>query len=196
MTSFLRRLPGFFGILLAALALGACSPSPQFKGSDIGGTGLGKDMAMQDGGGTVRTLQDYKGKVVVAFFGFTQCPDVCPTAMAQLAQVMTLLGDDASKVQVILLSVDPERDTPEIIGEYARAFHPGFVGLTGTTDQVAKTAKSFKAYYAKVPGVSPDQYSMDHSSSFYVFDKQGEARVLIRGDAAAADIAQDVSRLL
>lgn len=193
-----RRLFGFLGAVLSGLVLSACSgrSSPEFKGSDITGTGLGKDMAMQDGSGAVRTLQDYRGKVLIAFFGFTQCPDVCPTAMAQLAQAMTLLGDEAGKVQVVMLSVDPERDTPDVVGEYAKAFHPSFVGLTGTADQVSKTADSFKAYYAKAPGASPDQYSMDHSSSFYVFDTQGQARVLIRGDAPAADIAEDVSKLL
>jgi protein SCO1/2 len=197
---FLLRHRAFVFLLVisALFALSACSGDikPEFKGSDISGTKLGHDMAMQDSSGTIRTLQDYKGKVIVSFFGFTQCPDVCPTAMAELAQVMTLMGDKADKLQVILLSVDPERDTPAIIGEYAKAFHPDFVGLTGSADQLAKTAKSFKAYYAKAPGVSPDQYSMDHSSSFYVFDPQGEARVLIRGDATAQDIAHDVNQLL
>ncbi len=197
---FLLRHRVFIFLLLfsALIALSACSggSKPAFKGSDISGTNLGQDMAMQDSSGAIRTLQDYKGKVVIAFFGFTQCPDVCPTAMAELAQVMNLVGDNAKNVQVILLSVDPERDTPAIIGEYAKAFHPDFVGLTGSADQLAKTAKSFKAYYAKAPGVSPDQYSMDHSSSFYMFDAQGEARVLIRGDAPAQDIAHDVDQLL
>src|SRR5690606_36145150 len=141
-----------------------------FIGSDITGTHLGRDMAMVDGNGQLRTLADYKGKVTVVFFGFTQCPDVCPTAMAELAQTMELLGDDAQKVQVLMISVDPARDTPEILKAYVSAFNPNFVDLTGTEEQLSTTAKSFKAYYAKSPGATPDQYSMDHASSFYVFD--------------------------
>lgn len=153
-------------------------------------------MAMQDASGTTRSLDDYKGKVTLVFFGFTQCPDVCPTAMAELAQSMELLGDDASQAQVIMISVDPERDTPEILAEYVTAFHPDFVGLGGTPEQLQVTAKSFKAFYAKAAGPTPEQYSMDHSSSFYVFDKSGDVRVLIAGNAPADEIAQDIRQLL
>jgi len=184
---------------MAALApmLGACGKEePAFIGSDITGTELGKDMAMIDGSGQLRTLADYKGKVVVVFFGFTQCPDVCPTAMAELAQTMELLGDDAAKVQVLMVSVDPERDTPEILSAYVSAFNPNFVGLTGSPEQLSTTAKSFKAYYAKSPGATPDQYSMDHASSFYLIDTEGEARVLVSGNASAQDMANDISQLL
>lgn len=167
-----------------------------FKGSDITGTKLGREMAMQDSTGTTRTLDDYKGKVVVVFFGFTQCPDVCPTAMAQLAQSMELLGDEAKKVQVLMVSVDPARDTPEVLGDYVKAFSPAFVGLTGTPEQLSRTAKSFKAFYAKSPGATPGQYSMDHASSFYILDKEGEARVLVSGNASAQDIAADIRQLV
>ena len=184
---------------MAALAplLGACGKEePTFIGSDITGTELGKDMAMVDGSGQLRTLADYKGKVAVVFFGFTQCPDVCPTAMAELSQTMELLGDDAAKVQVLMISVDPERDTPEILTAYVSAFNPGFVGLTGTPEQLSATARSFKAYYAKSPGATPDQYSMDHASSFYIIDQAGEARVLVSGNASAQEIASDIKQLL
>ena len=167
-----------------------------FIGSDISGTKLGQDMAMQDGNGQLRTLADYKGKVVVVFFGFTQCPDVCPTAMAELAQTKELLGKDADKLQVLMISVDPERDTPEVLSAYVKAFDPSFVGLTGTPEQLSKTAKSFKAYYAKSRGATPDQYSMDHASSFYIIDKDGESRVLVSGNASAQDIASDIKQLL
>ncbi len=181
---------------LAAAMAGCGESKPAFLGSDITGSHLGKDMAMQDGNGKLRTLADYKGKVKVVFFGFTQCPDVCPTAMAELAQAMTLLGDDAGKAQVIMISVDPERDTPEVLASYVKAFNPHFIGLTGTPEQLAATAKSFKAYYAKVKGATPEQYTMDHSASFYLLDQDGEARVLVRGDASAKDIAHDIRALL
>lgn len=182
----------------AALSLlAACGKKEvSFIGSDISGTKLGQDMAMQDASGKLRTLADYKGKVAVVFFGYTQCPDVCPTSMAALAEAMELLGKDADKVQVVMISVDPERDTPEVLSAYVQAFNPAFVGLTGTPEQLSKTAKSFKAYYAKSPGAKPDQYSMDHASSFYIIDKDGEARVLVNGRASPQDIAADIKQLL
>ncbi|MCC2595941.1 SCO family protein [Pusillimonas sp. MFBS29] len=177
--------------------LSACGKEElTFTGSDITGTKLGQEMVMVDGSGQERTLASYKGKVVLVFFGFTQCPDVCPTAMAELAQTMELLGEDADKVQVLMISVDPERDTPEILSAYVSAFDPRFVGLTGTPEQLSTTAKSFKAYYAKAPGPTPDQYTMDHASSFYLIDAEGEARALISGNASADDIASDIRQLL
>lgn len=180
-----------------SLFLAACSPKPtEFKGSDITGTGLGQDLAIPDTTGQLRTLADYRDKVIVVFFGFTQCPDVCPTALAELSQTLALLGDQADQVQVLLISVDPERDTPEILAEYVQAFHPSFVGLAGTTDQLHKAAQSFKAYYAKAPGATPEQYTMDHTASFYIFDKKGDVRVLISGDVSAEDIASDIRQLL
>ncbi|NYT84743.1 SCO family protein [Pollutimonas harenae] len=190
--------------LISAAAMVALTPllsacgkeEPTFIGSDITGTELGKDLAMVDGSGQLRTLTDYKGKVVVVFFGFTQCPDVCPTAMAELSQTMELLGENAAQVQVLMISVDPERDTPEILSAYVSAFNPDFVGLTGTPEQLSTTAKSFKTYYAKSPGATPEQYSMDHASSFYIIDQEGEARVLISGNASAQDIANDINQLL
>lgn len=190
--------------LLALAAAGGLAPilsacgkeEAAFLGSDITGTKLGRDLAMLDDTGTQRKLDDYKGKVCVVFFGFTQCPDVCPTSMAELAQVMELLGEDAQDVQVLMISVDPERDTPQVLSAYVKAFHPSFVGLTGTPEQLSTTAKSFKAYYAKAAGATPDQYTMDHASSFYLLDKQGEARVLVSGKATAQDIAADIRQLL
>ncbi|NGM86423.1 SCO family protein [Parapusillimonas sp. SGNA-6] len=192
-----RRLIATAIATAATAALAGCGPKKvAFIGSDITGTKLGKDMVMVDGNGQTRTLADYKGKVVVVFFGFTQCPDVCPTAMAELAQTMDLLGKDADQVQVLMISVDPERDTPPVLSEYVKAFNPAFVGLTGTPEQLSKTAKSFKAYYAKSPGAKPEQYSMDHASSFYIIDKDNEARVLVSGNASAKDIASDIRQLI
>lgn len=182
---------------MLALALAGCGkPKPAFKGADITGTHLGRDMAMVDSSGQVRTLADYKGKVAVLYFGYTHCPDVCPTTLAELAQVMRLLKDDAKKVQVIMITVDPERDTPALIDKYAKAFYPTFIGLSGTAAQLEKTAKSFKVYYAKEPGATPDNYAMGHASSIYIVDRQGQARVLLDSTAPAADIAHDIRQLL
>ncbi|HUH59577.1 MAG TPA: SCO family protein [Candidimonas sp.] len=185
----------------AALAvsslLAACTQKElAFNGSDITGTHLGRDLDMVDHNGQPRRLADYQGKVALVFFGYTQCPDVCPTAMAELSQTMELLGQDADKVQVLMVSVDPARDTPEILSAYVTAFNPAFVGLTGTPEQLGKTAKSFKAYYAKSSGGTADQYGMDHASSFYILDQEGEARVLVAGNATAKDIAADIRQLL
>ena len=184
------------GVTLAVLAGCKQKSAPKFQGSDISGTDIGSGMAMVDGSGQLRTLADYKGKVVVVFFGYTHCPDVCPTAMAELAQAMTLLKEDAKKVQVIMITVDPQRDTGTALNAYVKAFNPSFVGLTGTPEQLHKTAQSFKAYYAKAPGPTPEQYAMDHSSSFYIIDQQGHARVLLNGNAPAKTIAGDIQQLL
>src|SRR5690606_13969862 len=137
---------------------GCGSDRTEFRGSDISGSKLGADLAMVDDSGQPRTLEDYQGKVLVAFFGFTQCPDVCPTSMSQLAHAMQLLEDDADQVQVLMITVDPERDTPEVLSSYVKAFDPSFIGLTGTPEQLAATAKSFRTFYAKVPGNTPDDY--------------------------------------
>ena len=182
------------------LALMACTPKPAgplpFEGSDISGTHLGRDLSMTDTTGATRTLADYKGKVLLVFFGYTQCPDVCPTAMAQAAQALQILGDQAAKVQVIMISVDPARDTPEILGAYVHAFDPSFVGLTGTPEQLDKTARSFKAFYAKEDSSTPGQYAMNHSAAFYLMDRDGEARALLGPSLTPEDMAHDIKLLL
>ena len=199
---FISRFSGRRRTFIAALAcsalltLAGCKDQPEFKGSDISGTKLGKDLAMVDETGTQRTLADYRGKVLVVFFGFTHCPDVCPTAMAELAQTMQLLGEDAEKAQVLMITVDPERDTPERLNTYVKAFNARFVGLSGSTEQLQKTAKSFKSYYSKEPGAKPGEYTMNHASSFYLIDGEGEARVLLSGNAPAQEIAHDIRQLL
>lgn len=189
-------LRGATAVVLAG-ALSACSePAPSFKGNDITGTGLGKALTLNDHNGQARTLQDFAGKVTVAFFGFTQCPDVCPTALAELSQVMQKLGPDADRVQVLLISVDPERDTPEILKQYVTTFDPRFLGLTGTPDQVKKTAASFKAYYAKVPTENGANYTMDHTAAFYLFDGEGESRVLANSTIGVDAMVHDIKALL
>jgi protein SCO1/2 len=173
----------------------AAEPLP-FEGNDISGTHLGRDLDMADTQGRQRTLADFRGKVLLVFFGYTQCPDVCPTAMAQAAQALELLGDQAAQVQVVMISVDPARDTPAILGAYVHAFDPSFIGLTGTPEQLEKTARSFKAFYAKEPGPTPEQYAMNHSAAFYLMDKDGEARALLGPSLTPEDMAHDIKLLL
>ncbi len=193
-----RRAALRFGAAAAmALALAACGEkAPAFKGSDITGTQLGKAMELTDFNGQPRTLKDFSGKAVVVFFGFTQCPDVCPTSLAELSEVMKKLGPDADRVQVLLVSVDPERDTPEILKQYVTAFDPRFLGLTGTADQIKKTAASFKAYYAKAPSKDGTNYTMDHTAAFYLMDGKGEARVLANNTIGVDALVHDIKALL
>jgi len=151
---------------------------------------------MPDTNGDLYTSADFKDHVTVVFFGFTQCPDVCPTALAEMAQTMALLEDDAKDVNVVFISVDPERDTPDVLSAYVTAFYPDFIGLTGSEAELAQAADSFKIHYEKVPNEAGDDYTMDHSASFYVFDKQAKPRILIPGDAPAEEIASDLEALL
>lgn len=187
---------------LCALFLSGCNDAtPQFKGSDITGTHLGKELALTGTDGKSYTLDTLKGKVTVVLFGFTQCPDICPTSLAELTQVMKLLGEGSKRVQVVLITVDPERDTPEVLRAYVSGFGPQFLGLTGTIEQIKKTAASFKVYYAKTVQYAKtaglqSTYSVDHSASFYLMDAQGESRVLLSNNIGAAAIAHDVQRLL
>ncbi|WP_313623920.1 SCO family protein [Achromobacter sp.] len=192
-----RRLALRWGAAAAvAAALAACGDSaPVFKGSDITGTQLGRAMELSDHNGKTRQLSDFAGKVVVVFFGFTQCPDVCPTALAELTEVMKKLGPDSDRVQVLLITVDPERDTPEVLKQYVTAFDPRFLGLTGTPDQVKKAAASFKAYYAKSP-TKDGSYTMDHTAAFYLMDGKGESRVLVNNNVGADGLTQDIKALL
>lgn len=198
-STLLRRGLNLGLIALCSILLSACGPDQtklSLHGSDITGSALGKDLDMVDTNGQARRMADYKGKVLVVFFGFTQCPDVCPTALTQLAQAIDLLGSKASQVQVLMMTVDPDRDTPEVLKNYVQVFHPDFDGLTGSASQLLKTAKSFKAFYAKVPGTKAGQYTMDHSSSFYIIDAQGQARALLRGDSSPQEIADDIRQVL
>lgn len=178
------------------VALAACGDNaPQFNGSDISGTQLGRGLELSDYNGKTRTLQDFAGKAVVVFFGFTQCPDVCPTSLAELTEVMKKLGPDAERVQVLLITVDPERDTPEVLKQYVTAFDPRFLGLTGTPDQVKKAAASFKAYYAKAP-TKDGNYTMDHTAAFYLLDGKGESRVLANNNIGVDALVHDIQALL
>jgi protein SCO1/2 len=180
-----------------ACLLAACSPDAQkFKSIDITGADYAKGFALADHNGAQRTLADFKGKVVVVFFGFTQCPDVCPTALADLAEVKRLLGPQGDKLQGIFVSVDPERDTPEVLKAYMANFDPGFLALRPSMDQLPEVAKGFKVFYKKVEGPTPTSYTIEHSAGSYVFDPQGRVRLYTRQAVGAQGLADDITLLL
>ena len=182
---------------LVACLLAACSPDAQkFKSIDITGADYAKGFALADHNGAQRTLADFKGKVVVVFFGFTQCPDVCPTALADLTEVKRLLGPQGDKLQGLFVSVDPERDTPEVLKAYMTNFDPGFLALRPTAEQLPEVAKAFKIFYKKVEGPTPTSYTMEHSAGSYVFDPQGRVRLYTRQAVGAQGLAEDLALLL
>ena len=184
-------------VIAAAMLLAACSPeAPTFKGADITGASFGRELALADHHGKARTLADFRGKAVVIFFGFTQCPDVCPTALSALAEAMRRLGPDAARVQVLFVTIDPERDTADLLSRYVPSFHPSFLGLRGDAEATARVAKEFKVLYQKVPGQTPDTYTMDHSAGLYLFDPQGRLRVFESHGQGAEAIAHDLAQLL
>lgn len=181
---------------IAATLLAACGPSgPAFKNTDITGVDYGRDLALTDHNGRQRTLADFRGKAVILFFGYVRCPDVCPTTLAELKMVLTGLGPDADRVQVLFVTVDPERDTQEVLANYVPAFHPGFLGLRGDAQATARVAKEFKIFFQKVPGSTPENYSVDHTAGSYVIDPQGRLRLYVR-HGQAGDLAYDLRILL
>lgn len=189
----MRRL----AILALAVLLAACGPSrPSFQNTDVTGAEFGRELRLSGHDGKPRSLEDFRGKVVAVFFGFTHCPDVCPTTLATMKAVKEKLGPDGDRLQVIFVTVDPERDTPDLLAKYVTAFDPAFVGLHGSTEAIAQTAKAFKVYYQKVPGKTPDTYTMDHTASTYLYDPQGRLRLFVRHGQAVDPIAADVRLLL
>lgn len=170
-----------------------------FQSVDITGADYGKKTALPDVHGKMRTMADFKGKVTVVFFGFTQCPDVCPTTLAELAQVKRALGPDGERLQGVFITLDPERDTAELLKAYVGSFDPGFVALRGSLEQTAAAAKDFKVFYAKVPGKEPGSYSLDHTAGSYVFDARGQLRLFARfspGGAGVAALTADLKQLV
>jgi protein SCO1/2 len=178
-----------------AFTLTACSP-PTFKAVDITGAAYAQNFSLNAAGGGRRTLADFRGKVVVVFFGFTQCPDVCPTTLSDLAEVRKRLGADGERLQVVFITIDPERDTAALLSEYVPGFDPSFIGLYGTAEETAMTAKEFKVFYQKVPGKTATSYTMDHTAGAYVFDKDGRVRLFIRHGASVDEITADLRQLL
>ncbi|HEY1128457.1 MAG TPA: SCO family protein [Roseateles sp.] len=185
---------------LAALTLAACQKSgpdkPAFKGIELTGAEYARQLNLTDQDGRARSLADFKGKVLVVFFGYTQCPDVCPTTMAEVAEVKRSLGADGDKVQGIFVTIDPERDTGQLLKAYMASFDPSFVALRGSAEQTQAAAKEFKVFYAKVPGKTPETYTMDHTAASFIFDTEGRVRVYARYGSGAQALADDIKLLL
>lgn len=188
-----------FAVLFLMLGLVACNPgTPKtpFKGTDITGVPWGKELRLTDHTGQVRSLPDFYGKVVVIFFGYTHCPDVCPTTMGELALALKQMGADAAKVQVLFVTLDPGRDTPAVLRQYVPSFNPTFLGMTGTEAEVAQAAKSFNVFYEKKETGSKAGYLVDHSANTFVLDPQGRVRLLYGFGAAPESIVNDIKQLL
>ena len=183
--------------LLAGGLLAACSPDkPSFKGVDITGADYAQGFSLPDQNGQLRTLKDFAGKVVVVFFGYTQCPDVCPTSMQELVEVKKLLGKDGDRLQAVFITLDPERDTPELLKAYMANFDPDFVALHPAPEQLVAVAKDFKIYYKKVEGKTATSYTLDHSAGSYTFDGSGRIRLYNRYGSGAAAMASDMALLI
>ena len=176
--------------------LGGGAAKPSFKAVDITGADYARELSLPDAEGKLRTLADFKGKVTLVFFGYTQCPDVCPTTLAELAAVKRDLGKDGERLQGVFVSVDPQRDTPEILKAYMASFDPSFVALRGTPEQVQATAKNFKVFYAQVPGKTEGSYTVDHTAGTYVFDASGKVRLFVRYGSGAEALRHDLKLLL
>jgi len=181
----------------APAAAGAPSaPKASFRGADITGADYARTLSLPDVDGKPRTIADFKGKVTVVFFGYTQCPDVCPTTMAELAQVKKSLGADGDKLQGVFVTIDPERDTPEILKAYMGSFDPSFVALRGTVDQTKAAAQEFKVFFAKVPGKVEGSYTMDHTAGAFILDGKGNARLFERYGGGADSLGADIKALM
>lgn len=193
-----RTLLAALSATVLAFTLTACGKSEaslqDVHGIDLSGATFGEGFKLKDPEGKVRTLEDFKGKTVLMFFGFTQCPDVCPTALVNASQIKSLLGPDGDKLQVLFITVDPERDTPEVLREYVRAFDPSFIGLYGNAQETADVAKAYRVYYAKVP--TGDSYTMEHTALTYVFDRNGTLRMALRHEQTPEQSTEDIRKVM
>lgn len=183
-------------LLVLALLLAGCDSQPQFGNTDISAAGYATDFALTDHTGKPRTMADFRGKAVVIFFGYTQCPDVCPTTMTGMAEAMKLLGEDAGKVQVLFVTVDPERDTPQLLAQYVPVFNPSFLGLYADAQTIARTAQEFRIFYKKQPGSTPSTYTVDHTAGSYVYDPKGRLRLYVKHGEKPEVIAKDLKLLV
>jgi protein SCO1 len=195
MTS-LQRLLAISVLSLGTLLAGCEQSKPVFNSVDITGANYARDFSLTDASGKKRSLGEFRGKVVAVFFGFAQCPDVCPTTLSDFAQIKEKLGADGERLQVIFITVDPQRDTPAILGSYVASFDPSFVGLTGSVDEINATAREFKVFYQKVAGKTEMSYTIDHTAGSYVFDKDGRVRLFVKHAAGVEAIAADLKQLL
>ena len=187
---------GAISMALLAGVSGCSDAKPSFTAIDVTGADYAKDFELTDHNGQARHLADFAGKIVVVFFGYTQCPDFCPTTMTELLEVKKALGKDGERLQVLFVTVDPARDTPEVLKAYTANFDPAFLGLYTTPDKLAALTKDFKAYYKKVEGKTPTSYTMDHSAGSYVYDTQGKLRLFTRYGSGVPALTQDIAQLL
>ncbi|MDH4377416.1 MAG: SCO family protein [Ramlibacter sp.] len=194
--SLFSPLPFLAVGLAATLGLAGCEGKQPFQSFDLTDAKYARGFELPDFDGQTRRLQDFRGKLVVVFFGFTQCPDVCPTAMTDLVEVKRQLGADGDKLQAVFVTVDPERDTPEVLKAYIANFDPSFVGLRGTPEQLAQVVQEFKVYYKKVEGKTPGAYTMDHSAASFIYDTQGRLRLYLRPGAGPQVLLGDLQLLL
>jgi protein SCO1 len=198
MSHGLKRIA--FALMAAALLAGCDLPGgaskPSFKAVDITGAEYARELSLTDADGKKRQLSDFKGKVTLVFFGYTQCPDVCPTTLAELAAVKRDLGKDGERVQGVFVTVDPQRDTPQILKAYMASFGPDFIALRGTDEETQAAAKNFKVFYAKAPGRTEGSYTMDHTAGTYVFDTEGKVRLFVRYGGGAEALRHDLKLLL
>ncbi len=189
-------------LLACVLSLSACDqkslplPKTVFANTDITGLDYGKDFSLTDHNGKPRTIADFRGKLVFVFFGYTHCPDICPTTLSDMAGIMTSLGPDADKLQVLFITLDPERDTPEVMAGYVPAFHPGFLGLYGDRAATEKVARDFKIFQQRVPGSDGKSYTIDHTAASFVFDTRGHLRLFVRHGQNGAPLLNDLKLLL
>jgi len=196
MNTTLSRRKLLAATVLGAAVLAACErkEATTYKGIDMTGATYATDFRLTDPDGRDRTLADFRGKAVLIFFGFTQCPDVCPTALTRAAEVKRLLGNDGERFQTLFITVDPERDTPEVLKAYTAAFDPTFIGLHGDLQRIDEVAKDFKVYYKKVS--TGTSYTMDHTSLSYIYDPKGKLRLALRHEQPAQEFADDIRKLL
>jgi len=197
--AFFKQLLKLLLVSLAIAPLYGCKQpeaAQSFKSTDVTGIDSGKDFRLTDHLGKLRTLSDFKGKVVVLFFGYTHCPEACPNTLMELARVMKRLGPDADKVQVLFITLDPERDTQSLLAQFVPSFNPKFIGLYGTPAQIAETAKEYRLFYSKEPGKSPGNYTLDHSVGTYIYDQSGRLRLHAAYGQGVDALVHDIKLLL
>lgn len=188
---------GTLALLIGTIGLAGCVKKPvAFQGIDITGAPYARELNLPDADGKVRKLAEFKGKVVIVFFGYTQCPDVCPTTLAQIAELKKNLGADGNKVVGVFVSVDPERDTPEVLKAYVGSFGKDFVALRGSIDETKAIASEFKVFYGKVPGTTDGSYTVNHTANSFIFDTEGRVRLAETYGAGPEPLAHDVKALL
>jgi protein SCO1/2 len=189
------KLRGLALALLASAILVACGPPPPpFNATEVSNLAYGRGLGIPDTDGKIRRIDDFKGQVTLVFFGFTRCPDICPTTLMRLRQVRNALGEDADKVQVLLVSVDPERDTADRLGAYVKSFDQSFIGLRPEPAELEKVVKAFHAIAVKVP-TSGDDYTIDHSATIYVYDRKNQLRLIAQPTLEIDLFAADLKRL-